>query len=188
MKVCICGGTNPATNPKYFQVAQEVGELLVENDFEMVWGGNAFGVLSHVHKQYLEKQKTNTLVIPKAYEEDLKSMQTDKVLKTEQVMGRTQQMFSMTNVVVIMPGGIGTLYEFWTAVECRRAQEYDIEIILLNYDGFYNHQLAHFDFINRNGFTKTGKGGAPYKIAPEDLFKVVTTPQELIVVLKKMQK
>jgi len=190
MKVCICGGTNPATNPKYFAVAQEMGTLLVENDFEMVWGGNAFGVLSHVHKIYLEKKAKNTLVIPKAYEEDLKTMDTGRgsVKKTEQVSLRTVTMFKMANAVVFIPGGIGTIYEFWSAVEYKRAEEFDIDIILLNYDNFYQYQLAHFDFINKNGFTKTGKGGAPYKIAPEKLFTVASTPQEVIKLLRKIQK
>lgn len=190
MKVCICGGTNPATNPKYFAVAQRMGELLVENDFEMVWGGNAFGVLSHVHKMYLEKKAKNTLILPKAYEDDLKKMNvgdTD-VQKTDKVSSRTYTMFSMANAVVFIPGGIGTIYEFWSAVEYKRAEEFDIDIIMLNFEGFFKHQLAHFDFINKNGFTKTGKGGAPYKIAPEDLFHVCKTPEDVIELLKKIQK
>ena len=188
MKVCICGGTNPATNPKYFAVAQEMGTLLVENDFEMVWGGNAFGVLSHVHKMYLEKKAKNTLIMPKAYEDDLKQMTVDKVKMTDKVSMRTYKMLSMANAVVFIPGGIGTIYEFWASVEYKRAEEFDIDIIMLNFDNFYQYQLAHFDFINKNGFTKIGAGGAPYKIAPEDLFHVCSTPQEVITVLKKIQK
>lgn len=190
MKVCICGGTNPATNPKYFAVAQRMGELLVENDFEMVWGGNAFGVLSHVHKMYLDKQAKNTLILPKAYESDLKKMSVGetKVQKTDKVSQRTYTMFSLANAVVFIPGGIGTIYEFWSAVEYKRAEEFDIDIIMLNFDNFYQHQLAHFDFINKNGFTKTGKGGAPYKIPPEKLFHVCSTPEEVIKLLKKIKK
>jgi len=193
MKVCICGGTNPATNPKYFAVAQEMGELLVENDFEMVWGGNAFGVLSHVHQKYMDKQAKNTLILPKAYEGDLQQMQTGKgsgtsVHKTKEVSARTVTMFRMTNAVVFIPGGIGTIYEFWSAVEYKRAEEFDIDIIMLNFDNFYQYQLAHFDFINKNGFTKIGKGGAPYKIAPEKLFHVCNTPADVIKLLKKIQK
>ena len=193
IKVCICGGTNPATNPKYFAVAQKMGEMLVAGDFEMVWGGNAFGVLSHVHKQYLDKQKANTLVLPKAYEGDLESMPTDKnqstaIQATDKVSQRTYQMFSMVNAVVCIPGGIGTIYEFWSAVEYKRAEEFDIDIILLNYDGFFKHQLAHYDFINENGFTKIGQGGAPYKIDPKDLFYVANTPEEVIRILKDIER
>jgi len=191
MKVCICGGTNPATNPKYFAVAQKMGEQLVKNDFEMVWGGNAFGVLSHVHKMYLDRKAKHTLVLPEAYKDDLKQMQVEEnktVHKTKEVSARTVTMFKMTNAVVCIPGGIGTIYEFWSAVEYKRAEEFNIDIILLNYDNFYKHQLAHFDFINKNGFTKIGAGGAPYKIAPEDLFHVCDTPEEVIKVLKKIQK
>ena len=187
MKVCICGGTNPATNPKWLAFASELGDLMCKNDFEMVWGGNAFGVLSNIHKEYIDKQKANTLVMPKAYEDDLLSMETDKIVRTDLVIERTHQMFLMTNALVIVPGGIGTIYEFWSAVEGKRAEEYDIDIVMLNYKGFFNDQLNFFKFINENGFTKVGKGGAPYKIEPTDLFKVVSTPAEVIEELKKIQ-
>ena len=192
MKVCICGGTNPATNPKYYEVAQRMGELLVKSDFEMVWGGNAFGVLSHIHKEYLAKQKANTLVLPAAYKDDLKqmdgNMDSTNVQSTDKVSQRTYEMFKLSDALVIMPGGIGTIYEFWSAVEYKRAEEFDIDIIVLNYDNFYQHQLAHYKFINDNGFTKVGAGGAPYKIKPEDLFMVAKTPEEVIEMLKEVQK
>jgi uncharacterized protein (TIGR00730 family) len=186
-KVCVCGGTNPATNPKWLEFADRLGHLLCENNFEMVWGGNAFGVLSNIHKEYITKKRPNTLVLPKAYEDDLQVMKTDKIVRTELVVERTHQMLLMTNAVVIVPGGIGTIYEFWTAVEGKRAGEYDIDIIVLNYKGFYKHQIEHFNFINENGFTKIGEGGAPYKIQPTDLFTVVDTPEAVVAELKRVE-
>jgi len=188
MKVCVCGGTNPATDPKWLGFAGRLGDLLTKNDFEMVWGGNAYGVLSHIHKEYVNKQKANTLVLPTAYQDDLKKVQADKVLATNLVIERTHQMFLMTNVIIVVPGGIGTIYEFWSAIEGRRAGEYDVDIILLNYKNFWNHQLQHFKFINKYGFTKIGMGGAPYTIEPKNLFTVVETPEQVITELKKIQK
>ena len=185
MKVCICGGTNPATNKKWLEFARPLGDQLCKHNFEMVWGGNAFGVLSNIHKEFIDNQKANTLVMPKAYENDLLSMHTDKIVRTDLVVERTHQMLLMTHVVVVVPGGIGTIYEFWSAIEGKRAGEYDLDIILLNYEGFWDHQIKHFQFINENGFTKVGEGGAPYKIKPEDLFTVVRTPEEVI---KKLQE
>ena len=188
MKVCVFGGTNPATNPKYYDIACEMGKLFVEADIEKVWGGNAHGVLAQIHKHYVETGKPNTLVLPSAYEDDLKTMNTDKVVKTDTIADRTRGLIAPADVIVVMPGGIGTIYEFWAAVEYRRAEEFSYEIIMLNYDGFFKHQLAHFDFINENGFTKIGKGGAPYKIDPKNLFKVASTPQEVIAEILKVRK
>jgi len=188
MKVCVCGGTNPATNPKWLEFAGELGDRMCRENFEMVWGGNAFGVLSGIHKEYIAQEKSNTLVMPKAYEDDLNSMQTDKIVRTDLVIERTHQMLLMTNALVVVPGGIGTIYEFWSAIEGKRAEEYDIDIIMLNYKGFFNDQLKWFDMINREGFTKVGKGGAPYKIKPEELFHVVETPEQVVALLKKFQK
>ncbi|MCL2846333.1 MAG: LOG family protein [Firmicutes bacterium] len=187
MKVCVFGGTNPATNPKWFAVGEEMGKLLVAANYEKVWGGNSHGVLAQIHKEYVEKNAPNTLVMPTAYEKDLETMKTDKVLKTESICERAEAMLAESDVVVVMPGGIGTIFEFWTAVEVRRAEEYDFDIILLNYDDFYQYQLAHYGFIYAQGFTKIGKGGAPYKIDPKDLFTIATTPQDVMTKLKEIE-
>ncbi|MCL2228658.1 MAG: LOG family protein [Firmicutes bacterium] len=189
MKVCVIGGTNPATNPKWLDFAEDLGKRMCDAHFEMVWGGNAFGVLSHIHKKYVKYDKPNTLVMPDTYKDDLKVMKTDKVVATELVVERTHEMFLLANhgAILCVPGGIGTIYEFWTAIEGLRAGEYDFDIIMLNYKGFFDDQLKFFDFINQEGFTKIGKGGAPYKIEPTDLFKVVTTPEEVLVELEKIR-
>ena len=191
MKVCVFGGTNPATNPKWYGVAEEVGKLLVENNIELVWGGNSHGVLAKIYKEYVEKQGKQTLFLPEVYKDDLKSMETldsKEVVMTQTVCQRAEAMLAAADVVVVMPGGIGTIFEFWTAIEVRRAEEYKFDIILLDYDNFYKHQLAHYDFINDQGFTKIGVGGAPYRIDPKDLFKVAKTPKEVIDLLKQTKK
>jgi len=190
MKVCVFGGTNPATNPKYIENAQKIGELLVKHDFEKVWGGNAHGVLAAINKHYQKQNKDHTLIIPEVYSDDLKTMNTKKVVKAKSICTRMEAMLEAADggAIVVMPGGIGTIFEFWTAVECKRAEEFDIEIIVLNYDGFYQHQLAHFDFINKNGFTKIGVGGSPYRIEPTELFKVCGTPEEVVKELIALRK
>ena len=181
MKVCVFGGTNPATNPKWYNVALEMGKFLVEGDFEKVWGGNAHGVLAQINAEFTEKGGATTLFLPEAYVDDLKSMNVSgDVVKSTSVCERAEQMLAVSDVVVVMPGGIGTIFEFWTALEVRRAEEHDFEIILLNYEGFYDYQLAHYGFIYANGFTKIGAGGAPYKIDPKNLFIVETTPEGVI--------
>ena len=188
MKVCVFGGTNPATCPKYYDVACKMGELLVKEDFEKVWGGNAHGVLAKIAKHYSQSGAKNTLFLPEAYEKDLESMEVDKVVKTQSICERAEAMLAAADAVVVMPGGIGTIFEFWTAVEVRRAEEYDFEIILLNFDDFYQYQLQHYGFIHAEGFTQIGKGGAPYRIDPRNLFRVCTTPEGVIEELKKIRK
>ncbi|MCL2587683.1 MAG: LOG family protein [Firmicutes bacterium] len=183
-KVAIFGGTNPKTNPKWYAVAQEMGNLLVDNDFEMVWGGNAHGVLAEIHKKYQEKGAKNTLLLPEVYKDDLDSMDVDDVILIKTVADRTRAMLAKADAIIVMPGGIGTIYEFWSAVEYRRAEEFQFDIILLNYDDFFQYQIAHYGFIYNEGFMRIGFGGSPYKIDPKDLFSIATTPEDVIRLLK----
>lgn len=188
MKVCVCGGTNPGTNIKFMGSVRRIGELFCDNDIELIWGGSHFGVLAGVHQVYVERKKPNTLYLPKVYIDDLNGMTTDKVVILENISERQDVMLNNSDAVVFVPGGIGTTYEFWASVESLRAGEIKNKLFLYNFEGFWNKQIEFFDFINKNGFTKTGVGGAPYKVKPEDLFTVVTTPEELIEALLKMKK
>ena len=188
MKVCICGGTNPATNPKYLGFGDELGQMLCDNDIRMIWGGNAYGVLSQIHEKYQQNRKGNTLILPRRYEKDLASMKAERVIMTDSLFDRMAKMFHLTNVVLFLPGGIGTMFEFWSALECKRAREYDIDIVVFNYNNFFKNQFAHFDFINANGFTRIGAGGAPYIMEPTSLFSVANTTQEVIYQLLEIKR
>lgn len=188
MRVCVCGGTNPGTNPKFLEGYEEIGELLCQHDFELVWGGNKFGVLAAIHQAYIKNNKPNTLILPKPYLDDLNGMITDKVMLVDTINDRQDAMMHNSDVIVFVPGGIGTTYEFWTCVECLRCGEINNKLILYNHNNFWGKQIEFMNFINENGFTKTGVGGAPYKVTPEELFTVVNNPQELIAALLKIKK
>ena len=187
MKVCVCGGTNPATNARFLTSTRRIGELMCDNDIELIWGGNQYGVLATIHQVYVERKKPNTLYLPKAYIDDLKGMTTDKVVVLDSISERHKAMTYNSEAIVFVPGGVGTLYEFWASVEALRSGEIKNKLILFNFEGFFDKQLEFFDFINQNGFTKTGLGGSPYKINPDELFTVVTTPEELIQELLKLK-
>ena len=188
MKVAVFGGTNPATNPKWYGVAEQMGKLLVEHGYEMVWGGNAHGVLTKMHKEFQDKGAKNTLMLPKAYEDDLKSMDTDDVVLIDTIADRTRGMIEKADAIIVMPGGIGTIYEFWSAVEYRRAEEFDFELILLNYEDFFQYQLAHYGFIYEHGFTTITHEASPYKIDPKDLFAIASSPKAVIKILERLKQ
>ena len=180
MKVCVCGGTNPGTDERFLGSVKEIAKLFCDNDVELVWGGNRFGVLSAFYNEYQKRKKPNTLILPKVYTDDLEHMETDKVIIVDTISQRMDAMAKLSDAIVFVPGGIGTVYEFWASVEGLRSGEYSAKLFLYNYESFFDPQIEFFNFINKHGFTKTGVGGSPYKIDPEKLFTVVTNPRELM--------
>jgi uncharacterized protein (TIGR00730 family) len=187
MKVCVCGGTNSATNEKFLRAVEDVATAFCDNDIELIWGGAMRGVLGVIYGKYLERHKPNTLILPRVYKDDLKGMTVDKVKITKTISERTDKMYEMADAIVFLPGGIGTIYEFWCAIEGLRAREHHAKIILYNYENFFKTQIDFFDFITENGFTTVGKG-SPYKIGPKDLFTTAKTPKELMNKLLKIGK
>ena len=188
MKVCVCGGTNPGTDAEFLDSVKYLAKEFCSNDIEIVWGGNPHGVLGVLYDEYVAQDKSHTLYIPLCYAKDLNEMEIDKVVVTDTIFERSDKMFKNSDCAVFLPGGIGTIYEFWTFVEGKRAGEYNSEIILYNYNNFYKDQLNFFNFVNKHGFTKTGVGGAPYKMQPTDLFHVANTAEEVMALVLASQK
>ncbi|MDR0384323.1 MAG: LOG family protein [Christensenellaceae bacterium] len=189
LKICVCGGTNPATDKQFLESMDEIAKLFCQNNVHLIWGGNVHGVLAVIYREYVNwnntasNQPTHTLITPEVYKNDLIGMDTDKVIITKTIGGRTDKMFQLADYIIFVPGGIGTAYEFWTALEEKRAGAHNAEIIIYNYNNFFKYQIKHINFINQYGFTKTGKGGASYKVPPSKLFTVVKNVRELKSVL-----
>jgi predicted Rossmann-fold nucleotide-binding protein len=177
--ICVCGGTNPATDKQFYASIDKIAKLFCENNVHLIWGGNAHGVLSVIYEEYVKQNKPHTLIVPEVYKDDLIGMDTDNVITQKTISGRTDKMFDLADYIIFVPGGIGTVYEFWTALEEKRANVHDAKIILYNYNNFFKYQIKHFNFINEYSFTKTGRGGAPYKVPPSQLFTVARNVNEL---------
>ena len=96
-------------------------------------GGSVFGVYPNVYRKEavcLDCGKVSTKTIP---------MRTDRVIKD-------------SDVLIFMPGGIGTVYELFTAIECRRAYEFVKPIIIYNSCGYFDKLLEFLELTYDDNF------------------------------------
>jgi uncharacterized protein (TIGR00730 family) len=144
--VCVYCGSGAGTNPRFVEAAAELGKALAENNIRLVYGGGSVGLMGAVAKSTLDHGGSVTGIIPdflKAKENALAYVQ--EMIVTPDMHERKRLMFERSDAFVALPGGIGTLEEFFEVWTWRQLGYHDKPIGLLNLDGYFGPML---EFLN----------------------------------------
>ena len=100
----------------------------------------------------------NTLVFG-AYNKGLmaisyeQALNNNKEIITNSISERTEKLIEESDVLIFLPGGIGTIYELLTAIESKRSKEFDKPIIIYNSNHYFDNLLLFLDNIYNQNFT-----------------------------------
>ena len=138
MKVFIASAANREIDEKYLKLASDVSEVFAKNNFDLLFGAGYYSMMGECYKIFKKyKRKIYAYTVPK-WERDFKKIPKAKCVKTSDTLLRFRKLYFASDIVVILPGGIGTLAEFSSAVEEYRSSGGDKRIILYNLDGYYD--------------------------------------------------
>ncbi len=93
-------------------------------------------------------------------------LKCDEKIITKSVNERTDNMIEKADILLFLPGGIGTIYELFTAIEKKRNNEYDKPIYIYNETGFFDDILQILDKIYKEKFSSS-KDGKNYEVINE---------------------
>ena len=92
---------------------------------------------------------------------------------------RKNAFINLADVMIFIPGGIGTIDELLTAIEARRNHEHNVPIIVINGNGFFNQLLSMLERIYDEGFADSKN---------RQLYFVADTVEEAIEYLSELSK
>ena len=94
-----------------------------------------------------KKNKRNvTGICPEIYKQSFNKLECDTEVLTTSIIDSTRKIYNNSDVIIILPGGFGSIYEFFTANYCKICNELDKPIILYNSCGYYDKLIS---FINQ---------------------------------------
>jgi predicted Rossmann-fold nucleotide-binding protein len=114
------------------------------------------GVTLHEFQRYSNDVE---VIIPEIYKDDLKNLKYKKAHITKTLVERNATISKQSDMIIVLPGGTGTLYELLSFNETKRAKEHACEVNVINSDGFFNgletqiETMKKFGFSNENHFT-----------------------------------
>ena len=151
--ICLFCGSRTGGNPAYGTVAEEVGRSVAEEGWRLVYGAGDLGLMGKAARSAKRNGGTVFGVIPShLIEHEIARFDLDSVVVTENMHERKKVMFMNSDAIVTMPGGPGTLDEFFEVVTWRQLGLHTKPIILLNVGGYWDRLLRLVDGIIEEGF------------------------------------
>lgn len=132
-----CSSSNNIDN-KYLENSKKLLSKLTDNI--LVFGGYDSGVMGIAYHSF----KESIGVVPKIYKDNINELRCSKVI-TKHSGECTDNLIINSDIILVLPGGVGTLMELFTAIHMKKIGEIDKPIIIYNYNGFYNELLVMLD-------------------------------------------
>ncbi|WP_334126793.1 TIGR00730 family Rossman fold protein [Empedobacter brevis] len=149
-----CGSSN-GSNKVFINEAYKLGKKLVENEIELVYGGANVGLMGIIADSVLENKGVAIGVLPhflKKVEVEYKGL--SKLILVDSMHERKAKMNQLSDGVITLPGGFGTLEEFFEMLTWAQLGLHKKPIAIYNIDGFYDDLLLFIKSMVTKGFLK----------------------------------
>lgn len=141
MNICVYGAASSLIDSKYIEAGKELGRKITENECGLVFGGGANGMMGAVAEGVHEKGGYILGVIPKYFNDsstEISYKECTDYIYTDTLRERKRHMEENCDAFIIVPGGIGTLDEFFEILTLKQLGRHNKAIVMYNINGFYN--------------------------------------------------
>ena len=155
--ICVYCGSRKSNNPRFPELAQQAGREFAHRNWGIVYGGGKVGMMGKLADAALDKEGEVFGVIPtRLKKEEVAHMQLTDLHETQDMHTRKAQMESLSDAFLILPGGFGTLDEFFEILTWRQLGIHNKPIFLLNSEGYFDglvkftENAIQHDFIQKS--------------------------------------
>ena len=171
MNICIFCSANSNIPTEYFERTSELGTWMGANGHTLVFGGCNLGLMECVAKAVHDAKGMTVGVVPTIVEKGGKvSDYVDVKILCDNLSDRKDLMIERSDVIIALPGGVGTLDEIFTVLAAASIGYHNKRVILYNIGGFWDSLIAMLDDLKTRGVLRTGF---------EDTVKVAHTLDEI---------
>jgi len=154
-RVTVFCGSSPGARPEYLDAAMHFGHVLATRKIGLVYGGSRVGTMGALARATLDAGGEVFGVIPTVLiERELAFDGLSELKIVETIHDRKGLMLELGDAVVALPGGLGTLEEFFEAVSWAQLGLHRKPFGLLNVCGYYDRLIEFLDHAVDQGFLK----------------------------------
>ena len=149
-----CGAASPA-DPRWVELAREVGDTLARRGIGLVYGGGRRGLMGAVADGALAAGGEVIGVIPDALAEaELAHTGVSQLIQVQTMHERKAAFTELSDGFITLPGGVGTMDELWEAVSWSQLGYHALPVGLLNAFGYYDKLLEFAAHMAEAGFVQ----------------------------------
>jgi hypothetical protein len=154
--VCVFCGSRSGRNPAHAAAARETGAAIARNGWRLVYGAGDVGLMGEVAQAALAAGAPALGVIPThLLGRERGRRDPASMVVTEDMHERKKVMFMNSDAAVVLPGGAGSLDEFFEVLTWAQIGLHRKPILLLDVEGYWQPLLGLLDHVIAEGFADT---------------------------------
>ncbi len=159
MKIGITLTSSLHVGQEYIDLTHEVVKYIAEKGYSIVYGGTSYGMMLELAdtykasggKELIGVMAKDLMAVTKGYKayENL-----DESYIEETINQRIHKINKLSDSLIILPGGYGTIEELAAMIGGKVNKLYDKPIAIYNYKGFYDTLISFFKELHQKEFSK----------------------------------
>jgi uncharacterized protein (TIGR00730 family) len=154
-RLCVYCGSNSGNRPEYTQAAEDLAHAMVSRDIGLVYGGASVGIMGKLADAVVKEGGKVIGVIPKGlFVKEVAHKGISELREVDTMHERKAMMAELSDGFIALPGGLGTIEEFfeiWTWAQLGMHQK---PCGLLNTGQYYDNLIAFIDHAVSEQFVK----------------------------------
>ncbi|MDV6169358.1 TIGR00730 family Rossman fold protein [Flavobacterium sp. DG1-102-2] len=154
-RISVFCGSSFGTDLIFEEYAYRLGQVLAQKSIGLVYGGANVGLMGAVANGALEAGGEVIGVLPRFLQQkEIAHSGLTELVLVESMHERKTKMNDLCNGVIALPGGFGTLEEFFEMLTWAQLGLHQKPVAILNVNGFYDALVAFLNNMVDNGFLK----------------------------------
>ena len=177
MNICVYGASSEAIEREYIREGERLGRLMAEAGLTLIFGGGATGMMGAVVRGVMEKGGYSIGIAPKFFaQEGVLYDDCSEFIFTDTMRQRKEEMERRADGFLVMPGGIGTMEEFFEIFTLKQLKRHQKPIAIFNVCGYYDPLEQLLIHMEKNHFLNEDCRG---------LYKISQSAESLLIYLKE---
>jgi len=152
--VVFCG-SSAGNNGNYITQATLLGQMLAQENIDLVYGGAKVGLMGAIADSVLNEGGKAIGVLPRFLQsKEIAHDRLTELILVESMHERKTRMHDMSDGVIALPGGFGTMEELFEMLTWSQLGLHQKPIGILNIDGFYDDLISLLDNMVEKGLLK----------------------------------
>ena len=172
LSICVFCGSRSGKKPTYEDAATELGQGLAERKWRLVYGAGDVGIMGRVALTVQQNEAEALGIIPShLMQREVAKIDLNNLIVTENMHERKKVMFMNSDAIILLPGGAGSLDEFFEVLTWAQIGLHNKPIVLVNTAQYWTPLIALVDHVISQGFAEK---------TLRSLFEVADTSEEAL--------
>ena len=154
-RICVFCGSSVGADPKYVAEARSLGLRIAGGGWGLVYGGTSIGLMGATSDAALSGGAEVIGVLPQTLQDrEIAHRGLTKLHMVGSMHERKALMASLSDAFIALPGGYGTLDEFFEIVTWAQLKIHSKPCLVINTDGYFDFLLRFLDHAVREEFVR----------------------------------